>query len=120
LGISFIPGLDQFHIIFGSKGGIAYNHDHLSPVRGLKVAEHVTKKLIFFFIIGMAFRQDHLKIYGNAVVIPGHHQHDKFDPEEPGMMLIHAPFLCGRIFLAPFVFFAAVGNNVDHFIFGRW
>ena len=83
------------------------------------MTEHVTKKLIFFFIIGMAFRQDHLKIYGNAVVIPGHHKHDEFDPEEPGMVLIQAPFLSGRIFGAPFIFLAAVGNNVEHFIFGH-
>jgi len=117
LGISFIPGRYHLHIGFGGKGGIAHDHDCLSPVRGLKVAEHPPKKLIFLLVSGMTFRPDDLKIHGKALVLPGHHKHDDFDAEEPGMVLAHSTRLSSRNFWAPFVYFAAVGNKLEHFIF---
>lgn len=83
------------------------------------MAEHEAEQFVFLLVIGMAFRQDHLKIHWNTVIIPGNHEHYEFDSEEPGMVLAHTPLLGGGIFGTPFVFFAAVGNHLEHLVSGR-
>jgi len=107
---------DQSDIGFGSKRRIRGDHHKSGPARRLEVRKHLTKKLVFCSVAWVSFGQDDAEIHRNAIDIPTDHQQHKLDTEEIGFMLACPPFLRHGIPLAPFVFLAAVADDINHLV----